>query len=93
MRRTAHRRRFHRDRIVRKRQRQYARLRRADSEWWPLTLPDGRLENRQAYFGCSRPRCFICQPDKLLYRSADRSKDRRGWQALETAGWGEFRGR
>lgn len=86
--RTAHRRRFHRDRIVRKRQRQYAHFRRADPEWWPLVLPDGRLENRQAYFGCSRPRCFVCHADKLLYRGADRARARREWEALECAGWG-----
>jgi hypothetical protein len=89
MRRTAHRRRFHRDRIVRNRQRQYAGFRRADREW-SRELPDGRLESRQAYFGCSRPRCSLCHPGKHWHRSADRARSRREWQRLEIAGWGGF---
>ena len=89
MRRTAHRRRFHRDRIVRRRQRQYARLRRVDVEW-SRELPDGRLEDRQAYLGCGRPRCGLCQARKRWYRSAERAEARRRWERLETAGWGTF---
>jgi hypothetical protein len=88
MRRTAHRRRFHRDRIVRKRQRQYAHFRRNDPEWWSRVLPDGRLDDEQAYFGCGHARCWLCHADKHWYRSADRAKARRDWQRREAAGWG-----
>lgn len=91
--RTSHRRRFHRDRIVAKRQQAYRRYRPDDDPHWPrLVLPDGRLENRQAYFGCSRPRCGLCHPDKRWHRGADRANARREWQRLEWEGWGKFLG-
>jgi hypothetical protein len=87
--RTAHRRRFHRDRIVRKRQNAYRRLRLdRGSDSSQRVLPDGRLDDHQAYLACGRPRCGLCHPRKRWHRGADRARDRDEWQRLEREGWG-----
>ncbi len=66
MRRTKHRRRFHTERVIANRQRHW----REAMPWgmneafdrWPL--PDGKLANDNAYFGCNRPRCGVCHWEK-----------------------------
>jgi hypothetical protein len=73
--------RFHRDRIVHRRQAEHART--TPEGRSSRQLPDGRLEDRQAYFGCSRPRCGICHPPD----PGRRRRERRAWQQLEDAAW------
>lgn len=77
MRRTKHRRRFHTGRVISNRQRAY--LREAPG-WWgrDWDLPDGRLANRNAYFGCGRPHCLMCHWDK--YMEPRRAREKRTWK-------------
>jgi hypothetical protein len=75
MRRTKHRRRFHTERVIRNRQAQH---RREGWGWFDARpLPDGRLADRQAYFGCSRAHCFLCHFDKLI--GDRRVREKRRW--------------
>lgn len=80
MRRTKHRRRFHTDRVIANRQRRY---RREESGWvvrdgWARHLEDGRLANDYAYFGCGRPRCYLCHFEKLI--GDRRTREKRAWR-------------
>ena len=79
MRRTKHRRWFHTERVIRNRQRAY---RRETPSWeligWPRHLEDGRLADENAYFGCRRPRCYICHFDKLI--GDQRTREKRLWK-------------
>ncbi|HEX2161781.1 MAG TPA: hypothetical protein VHF88_08175 [Thermoleophilaceae bacterium] len=89
--RTAHRRRFHRDRIVRKRQNAYRRLQLDRGPKLPeRVLPDGRLEDRQAYLACGRPRCGLCHSGKRWHRGANRARALDEWRRLELEGWDEI---
>jgi hypothetical protein len=89
--RTAHRRRFHRDRIVRKRQNAYRRLRLDRGPDSPQRiLFDGRLENHQAYLACSKPGCWLCHPGKHWHRGANRARARDEWRRREWEAWGEI---
>ena len=77
MRRTKHRRRFHTRRVVRNRQRRYVET----PTWrfgWLEDLEDGRLEDRNAYFGCSRPHCYLCHWEKYLIPR--RAQEKRAWK-------------
>ena len=88
--RTAHRRRFHRDRIVRKRQDEYRRLHLDRSPDSPRrVLPNGRLEDRQAYLACGRAKCGLCHPGKRWHRGADRARARNEWRRVERECWDE----
>jgi hypothetical protein len=73
--------RFHRDRIVHRRQREHALQ--AQEGMRDRHLPDGRLEDHQAYFACPRPRCGLCHPPD----PGRRQRERRGWQQIEAAAW------
>lgn len=78
MRRTKHRRRFHTDRVIANRRRRY---RREAADWelaWRRHLEDGRLADRYAYYGCGRPRCYICHPDKVT--GGQRTREKRLWR-------------
>lgn len=75
MRRTKHRRRFHTDRVISNRQRTYER---EAPSWWDRSLESGRLRDRNAYFGCNRPRCLVCHWGKFM--EPRRAREKRNWR-------------
>lgn len=47
---------------------------------WLAERRRGELADTQAWIGCGKPRCFVCHPDKLLHRTADRMRAEREWR-------------
>jgi hypothetical protein len=78
---SAARRRFHRDRVIARRIKLAGEVAHVD-----LTeIVSGRLEDRQYYLGCGRPRCCLCHPEKNL-PNADRQRAAEAWRRLEESG-------
>jgi hypothetical protein len=79
MRRTHHRRRYHTGRIIRNRQRQWSREGWADDWYAEHPMTAGRLDDRQAYFGCGNAHCYLCHWDKFV--EPRRTREKRAWKA------------
>ncbi len=77
-RRTATRRRFHRDRMIAKRIKVAREIARFDL----VEIVSGRLDDQQYYIGCCRSRCRLCHPEKNL-PNADRQRSTETWRRLE----------
>jgi hypothetical protein len=77
-RRSAARRRLHRDRVIAKR----IKLARDIAHLDLAEIVPGRLDDHQYYIGCSRPRCRLCHPEKNL-PSADCQRADEAWRHLE----------
>ena len=82
MRPSKQRRRFHTGRVIRNRQRAFA-----ESGWsrWgreEFHLDNGRLRDRNAYWGCGNARCYLCHSDKFL--TPRRAREKRQWQNWES---------
>jgi hypothetical protein len=75
---SAARRRFHRDRVIVKRIKAAREIARCDL----ADIAPGRLDDRQYYIGCSRPRCRLCHPEKNL-PNADRQRGDEAWRRVE----------
>lgn len=82
--------RFHRDRIIIKRVKQY----RCIAADWQLHLfeqagvvrPVGAHTHEQAWMGCGHPRCGCCHPHKR-WKLGDRQRAKREWRQLEEHAW------
>jgi hypothetical protein len=79
---SAARRRFNRDRLIRKR----INVAREIADVDLAEIVRGRLDDQQCYIGCGRPRCCVCSPHKHL-PNADRQRADEAWRSIENRAW------